>query len=81
MRGFVVATVIGWGLVLVYYSDTYSFGGYLLDLIGGKDGDWAYANVGVLVALVLGFAVQYIGGRSSVVGQEERPEGAATPQR
>ena len=26
----VVATVIGWGLVLVYYSDTYSFGGYLL---------------------------------------------------
>jgi NCS1 family nucleobase:cation symporter-1 len=24
--------------------------------LGGKDGDWAYASLGVLVALVIGFA-------------------------
>jgi purine-cytosine permease-like protein len=75
----VVATVIGWGLVLVYYSDTFSFGGFLLGIIGGKDGDWAYANVGVLVALVLGFVVQYVGGRSAVARQESLGTGAELP--
>ena len=74
----IVATVIGWGLVLVYYSDTYSFGGYLLGLIGGKDGDWAYANIGVLVALVLGFAVQYFGGQGAVRRQEAIPNERAS---
>ena len=42
--------------------------------LGGKDGDWAYANIGVLVALVLGFVVQYFGGRSAVRRQESSRE-------
>ena len=55
----VAATVVGWGLVI----DTTGAGkhlgwlGYLLEPLGlgGKDGDWAYANLGVPVALVIGF--------------------------
>ncbi len=77
----VVATVIGWGLVLVYYTDTYSFGGYFLGPIGGKDGDWAYANIGVLVALVLGFLVQYVGARGAVRRQESLPTVSVTSTR
>ena len=29
--------------------------GYLLDPIGGKDGTWAAANLGVIIALAAGF--------------------------
>ena len=54
-----VASVIGWGLVINLFADAASWNnwqGYLLGPLGlgGKDGDWAYANLGVLVALVLG---------------------------
>jgi len=56
----VVATVVGWGLVTNSFASWLSWQGYLLGPLGmgGKDGSWAYANVGVLVALVLG-AVGY----------------------
>ena len=77
----VVATIIGWGLV-TSFDAAFQWEGYLLGPLGlgGKEGDWAFANVGVLVALVLGFAVQYVGGRSAVARQESVPT-AATPQR
>jgi hypothetical protein len=26
-----------------------------MDLIGGKDGQWGYSNVGVIFALIIGF--------------------------
>ena len=32
-----------------------SWQGYLLGPIGGKDGTWAAANLGVIVALAVGF--------------------------
>ena len=54
-----LATVIGWGLVI----DTTGAGrglswlGFLLGPLGlgGRDGAWAYANLGVPVALAVGF--------------------------
>lgn len=68
----VVATGIGWGLVTNTLASWLTWQGYLLGAfgLGGKEGAWAYANLGVLVALVLGFVVQWFGGRSAVRRQE-----------
>ncbi|TCC41322.1 purine-cytosine permease family protein [Kribbella speibonae] len=68
----VVATGIGWGLVTNTLASWLTWQGYLLEAfgLGGKEGAWAYANLGVLVALVLGFGVQWFGGRSAVRRQE-----------
>jgi hypothetical protein len=41
--------------------------------MGGKTGAWAFANLGVLVALVLGFVAQWIYGRAGVRVQEGAP--------
>jgi purine-cytosine permease-like protein len=52
----VLGTVIGWGLVTNTYAGWLDWQGYLLGPIGGRTGDWAGANLGVLVSLVIGFA-------------------------
>ncbi len=70
----VVATAVGWGLVI----DTTGAGkhlgwlGYLLEPLGlgGKDGEWAYANLGVPVALVIGFLGYLVLGSRAVRRQE-----------
>jgi NCS1 family nucleobase:cation symporter-1 len=49
-------TIIGWGLVTNSLASWLSWQGYLLSPIGGKDGQWAYANLGVIAALLIGFA-------------------------
>ena len=53
----VVASVLGWGLVTNTYASWLSWQGYLLGPfgLGGKEGTWAFANVGVVVALAVGF--------------------------
>jgi len=68
----IVATGIGWGLVTNTLASWLTWQGYLLKPfgLGGKDGDWAYANLGVLFALVAGFAVHLIAGTSAVRKQE-----------
>ena len=69
----VVATVIGWGLVVNTFADWLKWQGYLLDPLGlgPKDnGPWTYANLGVLVALVFGFVAYFVLGRSKVAKQE-----------
>jgi purine-cytosine permease-like protein len=68
----VVATVLGWGLVTNTYAGWLSWQGFLLGPfgLGGKDGTWAYANLGVIVALVLGFAATLLLGRRAVRRQE-----------
>ena len=38
--------------------------------LGGKTGAWAYANLGVLVALAIGFVVTWAFGRAAVRSQE-----------
>lgn len=50
-----VGTFIGWGFVTNTFAGWLSWQGYLLPLIGGKEGPWAYSNVGVVIALVIGF--------------------------
>ncbi len=71
----VVCTVVGWGLVTNSAAGWLSWQGYLLGPLGlgGADGAWAYANLGVLVSLVLGFLVTLATGRSAVREQERLP--------
>ncbi|WP_104107180.1 cytosine permease [Nocardioides sp. 616] len=69
------ASVIGWGLVINSFADDASWNnwqGYLLGPLGlgGKEGEWAFANLGVLVALALGFGVTLLARRGTVVRQE-----------
>ncbi len=76
----VVATVIGWGLVVSTAADGYApdaagFGwqGYLMEPLGlgpKLNGPWTYANLGVIVALVLPFFGYLLLGRSAVRRQE-----------
>lgn len=68
----VVGTALGWGLVTNTYASWLTWQGYLLSPfgLGGKQGDWAGANLGVLVALVFGFAVTFVADRSAVRRQE-----------
>ena len=51
-----VGTVLGWGLVTNTYAGWLNWQGYLLEPLGlgGRDGAWAYANLGVLLAFVIG---------------------------
>ena len=69
----VIASIIGWGLVVNNFADAAPWNnwqGYLLFLIGGRDGDWAYANLGVFFALVLSFLVTWFA-RASKIRQQE----------
>jgi purine-cytosine permease-like protein len=70
-----VTTAIGWGLVTNASASWLTWQGYLLDPLGlgGKQGNWAYANLGVLFALVVAFVVQLAAGRRSVQAQEVTP--------
>ncbi|GAB3404772.1 purine-cytosine permease family protein [Flindersiella endophytica] len=69
----VVATVAGWGLVVNTYAKALAWQGFLLEPLGlgpKLDGPWTYANLGVLVALVLGFAGYLLTGFARVRAQE-----------
>ena len=70
-----VASVIGWGFVVNAFAESATWNnwqGYLLFLIGGKEGDWAYANLGVFFALVLSFVVTYFARAAKIRAQESR---------
>jgi NCS1 family nucleobase:cation symporter-1 len=68
----VIGTAIGWGLVTNTSAKWLTWQGYLLEPLGlgGKQGAWAFANLGVLFALVIAFVLQLIFGRSRVYAQE-----------
>jgi hypothetical protein len=80
-----VTTVLGWGLVVNSFAADASWNnwqGYLLEPLGlgtyvddpaGPywDGNWAYANLGVLLALVLSFLVTLVARRGTVRRQEQ----------
>ena len=66
----IVGTVVGWGFVTNPLASWLSWQGYFLGLIGGKSGAWSGANVGVLVALVLGFVGHILLSRNSINKQE-----------
>ncbi len=69
----VVASVLGWGLVTNSGAPWLTWQGYLLGPLGGREGPWAYANLGVLLALVLGFVAAYVESRGRVARQEAQP--------
>ncbi|MFF5209634.1 purine-cytosine permease family protein [Streptosporangium sp. NPDC000396] len=68
----VVSTALGWGLVTNAGASWLGWQGYLLGPagLGGTSGSWAYANLGVLVALIIGFVVTLVFNRSRVRAQE-----------
>ncbi|MFI2295913.1 purine-cytosine permease family protein [Isoptericola sp. NPDC019571] len=68
----VAGTAIGWGLVTNTYAGWLSWQGYLLGPLGlgGRDGQWAGANLGVLVALALGLLGTFVLSARAVRRQE-----------
>lgn len=66
----VVGTVLGWGLVVNTAASWLNWQGYLLFLIGGKEGSWAAANLGVIVALIIGLAGSLMFQRGDIAKQE-----------
>ncbi len=69
----VVSSIIGWGFVVNLFAEDAAWNnwqGYLLGLVGGKDGDWAYANLGVFFALVLSFVVTWFARAGRIREQE-----------
>jgi purine-cytosine permease-like protein len=70
-----VSTLLGWGLVTNASAGWLSWQGYLLEPfgLGGKSGSWAYANLGVLLALAVGFAATYALSRGRIRTQEAVP--------
>ena len=71
----IVGTGIGWGLVTNASASWLTWQGYLLAPfgLGGKTGAWAYANLGVLAALVIGFLAVALFGRGTIRTQEAAP--------
>ena len=65
-----IGTIVGWGLVTNTFASWLSWQGYLLFLIGGKDGAWAFANVGVIAALVIGFTGHLLLSSRKIQAQE-----------
>ena len=51
----ILGSVVGWGFVTNTFASWLSWQGYFLGLIGGNDGAWAYSNIGVIFALIIGF--------------------------
>ena len=66
----VIGTAAGWGLVTNTFAGWLGWQGYLLWLFGGKNGPWAYANLGIIAALLIGFFGHIILGRNRITLQE-----------
>ncbi|MFF9020357.1 purine-cytosine permease family protein [Streptomyces eurythermus] len=73
------ATAVGWGLVTNTAAHWLTWQGYLLTPLGlgGRTGPWAYANLGVLVALVLAFLGTLSTSRDRIRHQEAQAPGPA----
>lgn len=73
----VLGTVLGWGLVTNSYGvpSWLNWQGYLLGPfgLGGKEGHWQFANLGVLVSILIGFVGTLIFSRASIRRQEKLP--------
>jgi NCS1 family nucleobase:cation symporter-1 len=79
-----LGTWVGWGLVidttgvgkhlgwLGYFLDGVTVNGDTYADLGGKDGDWAFANLGVPIALAIGFVGYLVFGFLGVRRQERK---------
>jgi hypothetical protein len=65
-----VGTLVGWGFVVNSSANWLEWQGYFMGLLGGKETTWAWANLGVLLALAIGFLGTLIFSRSAIRRQE-----------
>ncbi|CAN2204747.1 CodB Purine-cytosine permease and related proteins [Candidatus Nanopelagicaceae bacterium] len=65
-----VATFVGWGFVTNGFASWLSWQGYFLGILGGKEGEWAYANLGVFFALLIAFIGYFSLSRKSIARQQ-----------
>jgi len=65
-----VGSIVGWGFVTNTFASWLNWQGYFMCAIGGKEGQWAYANVGVIFALLIGFFGYLLFGRPRIKTQE-----------
>jgi purine-cytosine permease-like protein len=65
-----IGTIVGWGFVTNTFASWLSWQGYFLGLIGGKEGEWAYSNIGVIFALLIGFFGHIILAGKTIAKQE-----------
>jgi purine-cytosine permease-like protein len=77
----VLGSVLGFGLVVNTDAGWLSWQGFLLGPLGlgGKTGTWEYANLGVIVALVVAFVGWLFLGRRAIRRQERRPATVGAP--
>lgn len=68
----VIASIIGWGFVVNATESWLAWQGYFMNLIGGKEGPWAFTNIGVMLALAVGFVGHLITGATRIRKQEGR---------
>lgn len=69
-----VASIVGWGFVVNGFAEDAPWNnwqGYLLFTVGGREGDWAWANLGVFFALVLSFVIAWFARAGRIRRQEE----------
>ena len=67
----IVGSLVGWGLVVNASASWLSWQGYLLGPLGGREGDWAGANIGILLAMVVGFVGYWATSAGRVRAQEK----------
>ena len=68
----IIGSIVGWGFVTNTFASWLSWQGYFMSLIGGKTGSWAFANVGIIFALVIGFLGHILLSRNEIRKQEGR---------
>ncbi len=66
----IFGTIVGWGFVTNTFAGWLSWQGYFMGVIGGKTGTWAGANVGIVLALVIGFVGHILLSRKNIAQQE-----------
>ena len=68
----IFGSIVGWGFVTNTFASWLSWQGYFMGAIGGKSGPWAFANVGIIFALVIGFLGHIMLSRHEIREQEAR---------
>jgi NCS1 family nucleobase:cation symporter-1 len=68
----VIGTALGWGLVTNSFAGWLDWQGYLLEPfgLGGREGAWAYAGLGILLSLAIGLVGTLVGSAAEVRRQE-----------
>jgi NCS1 family nucleobase:cation symporter-1 len=66
----ILGSIVGWGFVTNPFASWLSWQGYFMGVIGGKSGSWANANLGVILALIVGGVGHLALSRRAVLRQE-----------